>query len=135
MAYMVPPIHTDWPAVLAPEIIEDTSAALAAIDAATAPVQQTARMQQPVFSRLTEMARKQRTFKPSGTLSCVDWWLPAPLSEPQVSPGHGSWKCNRSVYHKNWGHTQLVTTSTDGQCELHGYILIFTLILSHILLH
>jgi hypothetical protein len=54
MAYKVPPIHTDWAAILAPEMIQDTSAALAARDAATAPFEQTARMQQPVFSRLRD---------------------------------------------------------------------------------
>ena len=43
--YMVAPIHTDWPAILATEMTTVTSASLAARDASTAPFEQTASMQ------------------------------------------------------------------------------------------
>jgi hypothetical protein len=54
VAYMVAPIHTNWPAirVVAVEMTTVTSASLAARYAYTTPSEQTARMQQPVFSRL-----------------------------------------------------------------------------------
>ena len=43
--YIVAPVHTDWPVILATEITKVTSVSLAARDASTAPFEQTARMQ------------------------------------------------------------------------------------------